>query len=351
MKFRLATIAYVFALLAAGMGALGSVLGMAMATAVLAGWLFTKAGQEKLGVVLLGGVGLLVVVMIFPALVPLASARNAALRNDCLSNLKQICLALHNYESATGAFPPPFIADADGRPMHSWRVLILPYWGHQALYDQYDFDEPWDGPNNKKLWDQIPYFYTCNGCDKCRKIGGKPFGEMPRNATNYVAVVGAETAWPVGKQVKWSDMSDGSSNTLQVLEYSGMKVPWTAPVDLTYEEAIDVLTGDDSQGHIRIDESLAVATFTRDFRIGGFGDGHGKFLPSGLTEEYARALLTIAGGEAMESNADPLVRDDVAPPAVTVIRYEIVYALVAFVALAVWPGMVYWRQAQKKPPV
>jgi hypothetical protein len=267
-----------------------------------------------------------------------------------LSNLKQIMLGLLNYESANGAFPPPFIADADGKPMHSWRVLILPYMEQKQLYNQYDFDEPWDGPNNRKLWDRMPYFYSCKGCEQCRKIGGDPFGEMPRNASNYVAVVGDETAWPVGKQVKWSDLSDGSSQTLLVLEYSGMTVPWTAPVDLTYEEAIDVLTGDDSQGHINIDESLATATFTRDFRMGGFGDGHGMYLPSGLTEEYARALLTSAGGETLDDDGEPLMRRDVVPRSVTVIRYERAYALLAFVGLAVWPGFGIWRRA-KKPPV
>lgn len=351
MKFRLAAIAYAFALLAAGMAAFGAIGGVMLATAILLAWQFTYEGRQAFGVVLLGGVGLLVVVMLYPALVPLASARNAMRRNDCVSNLKQICLALSHYESANGAFPPPFIADADGKPMHSWRVLLLPYMEQQALYDEYDFDEPWDGPNNRKLWDRIPYFYSCTSCERCREIGGRPFGELPRNASNYVAIVGDRTAWPVGKQVKRSDLSDDTSETLQVLEYSGMKVPWTAPVDLTYEDAIEVLTGDDSQGHLRIDESLAVAKFTRDFRMGGFCDAHAKLLGSGLTDEYARAFLTIAGGEAIESNAAPYYRDDVAPPTVTVIRYERVYALTAFALLALWPGAAMWRRGRSGPPV
>ncbi|HEV3023824.1 MAG TPA: DUF1559 domain-containing protein, partial [Pirellulales bacterium] len=43
---------------------------------------------------------------------------------------------------------PAFVADDEGKPMHSWRVLILPFIEQQPLYDQYDFSEPWNGPHN-----------------------------------------------------------------------------------------------------------------------------------------------------------------------------------------------------------
>ena len=54
-------------------------------------------------------------------------AREAARRAQCLCNLCQIKLAFHNYHSQYGSFPPAYVADANGRPMHSWRVLILPF--------------------------------------------------------------------------------------------------------------------------------------------------------------------------------------------------------------------------------
>ena len=60
-------------------------------------------------------------------------------------------MALQNYHQANGCFPPAYIADKNGKPMHSWRVLILPYLDRTILYKAYDFTEPWDGPNNKKL--------------------------------------------------------------------------------------------------------------------------------------------------------------------------------------------------------
>jgi hypothetical protein len=64
--------------------------------------------------------------------------------------------AIHNYYSANGCFPPAYIADKNRRPMHSWRVLLLPYLGENRLYGMYHFDEPWDGPSNRALADRMP---------------------------------------------------------------------------------------------------------------------------------------------------------------------------------------------------
>ncbi len=68
--------------------------------------------------------------------------------NYCLLN---IALALQNYHDDYGSFPPAYIPDKDGKPMHSWRVLLLPYLERRTLYEKYRFDEPWNGPNNRKL--------------------------------------------------------------------------------------------------------------------------------------------------------------------------------------------------------
>ena len=79
----------------------------------------------------------------------------------CANNMKRIALALRNYHTAYGCFPPAYVADKNGRPMHSWRVLILPFLKEDPLYKQYKFSEPWDGPNNKKLIAVRVMFYTC----------------------------------------------------------------------------------------------------------------------------------------------------------------------------------------------
>ena len=83
--------------------------------------------------------------------------KSAQQRLLCQNNLKQIGLALQNYLSSEGSFPPAYVVDSAGRPVHSWRVLLLPYFdGREAdvvrnklLYEAYRFDEPWDGPTTR----------------------------------------------------------------------------------------------------------------------------------------------------------------------------------------------------------
>ena len=79
----------------------------------------------------------------------------------CWSNLQYISLALNSYASTYGHFPPACIADKDGKAMHSWRVLILPFLDESAVYKAYDFTEPWDGPKNKKLLASRPVYFAC----------------------------------------------------------------------------------------------------------------------------------------------------------------------------------------------
>ena len=113
-------------------------------------------------------VELLVVIAIIAILVSLLlpavnSAREAARRTQCVHHLKQLGLALQAYHDKYGSLPPAYFPDKDGKPKYSWRVLILPMLGEQALYDAYDFDEPWNGPNNRKLASKMPAVFACPG--------------------------------------------------------------------------------------------------------------------------------------------------------------------------------------------
>src|SRR4051794_6845264 len=62
--------------------------------------------------------------------------RHAARRMQCSNHLKQIGLALQNYHDDYGTLPPAYIADSTGKPIHSWRVLLLPYIEQKLLYDK-----------------------------------------------------------------------------------------------------------------------------------------------------------------------------------------------------------------------
>src|SRR5271157_2230724 len=102
---------------------------------------------------------LLVVLAIIAVLIALLlpavqSAREAARRVQCTNNLKQIALACHNYESATGSFPMGNVvlnatADGFGAACSYWKMYsafayILPYMEQGAGYNAYNFQWPGD---------------------------------------------------------------------------------------------------------------------------------------------------------------------------------------------------------------
>jgi prepilin-type N-terminal cleavage/methylation domain-containing protein len=94
-------------------------------------------------------VELLVVIAIIGILVALLlpaiqAAREAARRSQCQNSMKQLGLAILNYESSKKELPAGGITDGPlgARSGAGWSILILPYVEEQALYDKYDFDEP-----------------------------------------------------------------------------------------------------------------------------------------------------------------------------------------------------------------
>jgi hypothetical protein len=161
--------------------------------------------------------------------------REEATRMTCQSRMKQLGLGLINFRDTYGCFPPAQITDDKGRPMHSWRVLVLPFMEGMSTYERYDFSEPWDGPNNSRLADRVvgPEGFILQG-------GGRIF-QCPHGAregstwTSYVAVVGPGTVWP-GSEPFADNSSEAEKILLLEVAHSG--IHWMEPRDLTLEQAL-----------------------------------------------------------------------------------------------------------------
>jgi type II secretory pathway pseudopilin PulG len=92
---------------------------------------------------------------------PVTRSREASRRSACKNNIKQIGLALHNYHDTYGGFPPAYTVDEQGKPLHSWRTLILPFVDQAPLYDTIDLTKPWDDPANAEAYKAMPPVYGC----------------------------------------------------------------------------------------------------------------------------------------------------------------------------------------------
>ena len=206
------------------------------------------------------------------------AAREAARRAQCSNHLQRIGLAMQQYHDQHGSFPPAYIPDENGQPMHSWRVLILPYLGHETLYEEYDFNEPWDGPNNSALAFAMPEEY---GCPSDPASG--------QAMTSYVAIVGKETAFPGSEPTSLDQFTDGPENTILLVEDRDAGVNWLEPRDLEFKE---------------VQTRLENATFepsVTSFHPGGanvlYADGRVEFLGDAQAPEAQKGRFTIDGGE------------------------------------------------------
>lgn len=211
-------------------------------------------------------------------------------RSACKNNLKRIGLALHDYHAFYDSFPPAFIADKEGRPMHSWRVLILPQLGQLPLYDLYRFDEPWDGPNNRRLGDQILEVYCCPSEDRPRDPARSqdPRWSNESTLTSYLAVIGPETAWPGAMSTSPSDLRDGASATILVVEVANSGIHWMEPRDLHILQMAPSVQAKEGQGISSRHNGGAHALF---------GDGGVRFVSESLSREQVHGVLTRNGGE------------------------------------------------------
>jgi prepilin-type processing-associated H-X9-DG protein len=199
-----------------------------LAIGVLTGLRWWAGGPLKNGWATAGTalpLGFLAISIVY--LVPISGlANNAHLRTQSVNSLKQIAFGLLGYQEKHKHLPASAICDLDRKPLLSWRVAILPFLGEEALYRQFNLDEPWDSSWNIGLLKRMPAVYHTTL---------QPGESAPPHTTFYQVFVGPGTAFEPGVKVDISrDIPDGVKNTILVVE-AGNSVPWTKPEDLVYD--------------------------------------------------------------------------------------------------------------------
>jgi prepilin-type N-terminal cleavage/methylation domain-containing protein/prepilin-type processing-associated H-X9-DG protein len=303
-------------------------------------------------------VELLVVIAIIAVLIALLlpavqKVREAAHCMACANNLKNLGLALHNYENAHGRFPPGGVngplpeAGVTTRTTHGWGTYILPFIEQQSLANQYRWDKSHSAPENQPVAvTQLTIFQCPSAAEPNRFM---TFGTFLQNGTqgacsDYASILGVsdkladmglidrvglyEGVMPINRMVRLSEITDGPSKTILVTECAGRPRhwrvgrkgpepteehhvgggPWTAWVTGLQIQGSPFDGGSLVDSYQRGAPGPCALNCTNTFEVysfhpGGanavFADGSLHFLNAGMDIRVLARLATRAGGEVV----------------------------------------------------
>ncbi|MCA9261396.1 MAG: DUF1559 domain-containing protein [Planctomycetales bacterium] len=224
-----------------------------------------------------------ILVVLVAVLLPYAprGAREAARRNACLNNARQIGMALVAYSEEHGELPPAYTVDEAGNRLHSWRTLILPYMEYQSVYETIDLTKPWDDPANASARAEAIFPYACPSepAETERET---------RERCHYVAVCGAGCAFDGATPQSLPTNRDELQRVVAVVETPFDRwVHWMSPEDISAEELLRLSADVQTRHPGGILHAICL-------------DGHREHWPLDATREARRALLLIASDPADE---------------------------------------------------
>jgi prepilin-type N-terminal cleavage/methylation domain-containing protein/prepilin-type processing-associated H-X9-DG protein len=306
---------------------------------------------------------LLVVVAIIAVLISLLlpavqKVREAANRTSCKNNLRQLGLALHNFENNRGFFPPGYVTQASGMPQvgvpdvrpaaalnHGWAIFLLPYLEQDNLYKQYRFDRDWRAPENQAVRETHLTVMICPSTPSGRRFDGpvSSGGFTWRAAAGDYGVNNAisdalrdgalnltDNLGPAGSAAyhgvmrgnflcRVANITDGTSNTVVLTEDAGRpalyrngRVVGTSRVsgagwaDRDNEFITHGFTADgatqDGPCHTNCTNNNENYSFHNGGAHGVFADGSVQFLRSSMSIRIMGRLITRAGGEVVDGS-------------------------------------------------
>ena len=241
------------------------------------------------------------------------AVREAARRVACLNNMRQLNLALLNYESTHSQYPEASKLVQGHR--HSWRLAILPFIEQQNLYSKYDFSKSWDSAQNMPLAKIVIDGMTCPS----KEHGPK---------TPYKLVTGPGTIFEAGKPHTLDRITDGTSNTIVLIEDHSAPVFWSDPDgDISIDEAVELLSN--------LDPRNAVHSHSETFKTTYWGthvalaDGSVHSIGFNADPELLRNAFLIADGGMLHirSLGEPVVR----------VKYGVIVSAVIYGFLVLLP--------------
>lgn len=266
------------------------------------------------------------------------SAREAARRMQCQSQLHQIAIGLHNYESKVKSLPSGYISaynaqGDDTGPGWGWAALMLPEFEQNALYSSLNFGAGIEHASNSSTRVKNIQIFLCPSDDAAEVWPAKAYDHQTGaplqtictvGPSNYVGMFGVSEPGVDGEgvffrnsKIRFQDITDGLSSTIAIGERSHRlgEATWTGSVtgarlagdpsdgigQLVPEHGSGMVLGHSGERHGPGDpRSDANQFYSRHSGRGvqfAFCDGHVVFLSSAMDYHVYEALSTRSGGE------------------------------------------------------
>ncbi len=246
---------------------------------------------------------LLVVITIIGILIALLlpavqAAREAARRASCLNNLHQIGIGLQLYHAANQCFPPggiELISQKPGGRQYAWCAFLLPYVEQQALYDSFDFSQPYYVGANVTAAETPLAVFVCPSSPRAATMLSGGLG-----ASDYGGIYGERIISPnnppkgvmlYDRAIRIAEINDGTSNTMAVSEdCDTSNMQWVNALNV-FDVAYAINTAPPIENDIKSQHPGGAN--------GAFCDGSARFLTETMDIRVLAAICTRAGGEAV----------------------------------------------------
>jgi prepilin-type N-terminal cleavage/methylation domain-containing protein/prepilin-type processing-associated H-X9-DG protein len=306
-----------------------------------AAWLPPRRAFSLIELLVVIGIIAVLAGLLLPAV---QAARESARRVQCVNNLKQVGLALHQYDQIHRTLPPGYVSNFDARgddtgPGWGWAAMLLPPFEQTTIYRALNFNLAIEVPANATGRLAVVGALLCPSDPTATAYWavhrdaatGAPIRNICQVApSNYVGMYGLGEPGPDGDGVFFRnsmiglrDITDGTAGTILAGERAHRlgEATWVGSVT----DALMFPTDNDNIGRYVIETSSGMVLGHAGEGVGPgdprgdvnqfysnhsgrgvnflFGDGHVTFLKATINYTIYRALATRAGGEVVSADA------------------------------------------------